>query len=73
VIVAATGKGKSVFCNRLTTSYLGLGAKIWTIDVGRSYEKTAYPFQSACTGRSSAVLAVVNVFCLCRSFCAEAR
>jgi conjugal transfer ATP-binding protein TraC len=42
VIVAATGKGKSVFCNRLTTSYLGLGAKIWTIDVGRSYEKTAY-------------------------------
>jgi conjugal transfer ATP-binding protein TraC len=39
VIVAATGKGKSVFCNRMTVSYLGMGAKIWTIDVGRSYDK----------------------------------
>jgi conjugal transfer ATP-binding protein TraC len=39
VISAATGAGKSVFANELTLSYLGVGAKVWTIDVGRSYEK----------------------------------
>ena len=39
VIVASTGAGKSFFVNELIVSYLGVGAKIWTIDVGRSYEK----------------------------------
>ena len=39
VIVASTGAGKSFFVNELIVSYLGIGAKIWTIDVGRSYEK----------------------------------
>jgi conjugal transfer ATP-binding protein TraC len=39
VIVAATGGGKSFFVNDMTAGYLGLGTKIWTIDVGRSYEK----------------------------------
>ncbi len=39
VVVAATGAGKSFFVNELTMGYLGLGLKIWTIDVGRSYEK----------------------------------
>jgi len=39
IISAATGSGKSVFANELTLSYLGIGARVWTIDVGRSYEK----------------------------------
>lgn len=39
VVVASTGSGKSFFVNDLTVSYLGVGAKIWTIDSGRSYEK----------------------------------
>lgn len=39
VVVASTGSGKSFFVNDLTISYLGVGAKIWTIDAGRSYEK----------------------------------
>lgn len=39
VVVAKTGAGKSFFVNELTMGYLALGAKIWTIDVGRSYEK----------------------------------
>jgi conjugal transfer ATP-binding protein TraC len=39
IISAATGAGKSVFANELTLSYLGVGARVWTIDVGRSYEK----------------------------------
>lgn len=39
IISASTGAGKSVFANEFTLSYLGVGAKVWTIDVGRSYEK----------------------------------
>jgi len=39
VVVASTGAGKSFFVNEIILSYLGLGAKIWVIDVGRSYEK----------------------------------
>lgn len=44
VVVAATGAGKSFFANYFIESYLGLGAKIWVIDVGRSYEKTCSRF-----------------------------
>jgi len=39
IVVAATGAGKSFFINELIVSYLSVGAKIWVIDVGRSYEK----------------------------------
>ncbi len=39
VVCASTGAGKSFFINELIISYLGLGAKVWIIDVGRSYEK----------------------------------
>ena len=36
---ASSGAGKSFFINELIISYLGLGAKVWIIDVCRSYEK----------------------------------
>lgn len=39
VVVASSGAGKSFFVNDMTIGYLAHGAKIWTIDVGRSYEK----------------------------------
>lgn len=39
VVCASTGAGKSFFINEMIVSYLGLGAKVWVIDVGRSYEK----------------------------------
>jgi conjugal transfer ATP-binding protein TraC len=39
IVSAATGAGKSFFANELTISYLGVGARIWCIDIGRSYEK----------------------------------
>jgi conjugal transfer ATP-binding protein TraC len=39
IVVGASGSGKSVFCNELITGYLGIGAKCYVIDVGRSYEK----------------------------------
>lgn len=39
-IAAASGKGKSMFTQEYIACLLGSGAKIWVIDVGRSYEKT---------------------------------
>lgn len=44
VVVAMTGAGKSFFVNELIYSYLSLGAKIWVIDIGRSYEKISHLF-----------------------------
>jgi hypothetical protein len=38
-IAAESGKGKSFLTNEIIVSYLTEGAQIWTIDVGRSYEK----------------------------------
>ncbi|HOK07772.1 MAG TPA: type IV secretion system protein TraC [Methanothrix sp.] len=39
IVCASTGAGKSFFVNDMIIGYLGIGAKIWVIDVGRSYEK----------------------------------
>lgn len=39
LICAASGAGKSFFANDLITSYMSIGARIYVIDVGRSYEK----------------------------------
>jgi conjugal transfer ATP-binding protein TraC len=36
-VAALSGSGKSVFVNEMAFRYLGAGAKIWIIDVGRSY------------------------------------
>jgi conjugal transfer ATP-binding protein TraC len=38
-VAASSGSGKSVLANELSTGYLGIGAKVFIIDVGRSYEK----------------------------------
>jgi len=46
VVVAGTGAGKSFFVNEFILSYLSVGAKIWVIDAGRSYEKLS----SLCNG-----------------------
>lgn len=40
-IVAPTGKGKSVLMQEIMLSILALGGKVFVIDVGRSFEKTA--------------------------------
>lgn len=39
VIAAQSGSGKSFLTNEITMAYLGTGDRVWTIDVGRSYEK----------------------------------
>ncbi|RMH33097.1 MAG: type IV secretion system protein TraC [Nitrospirae bacterium] len=38
-ISGKTGSGKSFFTNKFLLSYLGVGARVWVIDIGRSYEK----------------------------------
>jgi conjugal transfer ATP-binding protein TraC len=37
-IAASSGNGKSFLANEIISSYLSVGARIWVIDVGRSYE-----------------------------------
>ena len=39
-IAAKSGSGKSVFAQEYILSILGLGGRVWVIDIGRSYEKT---------------------------------
>ena len=37
VVAGASGSGKSVLLNEIAASSLGLGAKVWIFDIGRSY------------------------------------
>lgn len=37
-IAAQSGSGKSFLANEMINAYLGLGGKVWCIDVGRSYK-----------------------------------
>lgn len=39
-VVGRSGSGKSVFMQELLTSMLGMGARVFALDVGRSFEKT---------------------------------
>lgn len=40
-VLATSGSGKSFWSNDMIQNYLGLGGRVWTIDIGRSYEKLA--------------------------------
>lgn len=41
-VAASSGSGKSVLANEIAVGYLGVGAKVFIIDVGRSYEKLCH-------------------------------
>lgn len=41
IIFAESGSGKSFFTQQIIIDYLSIGAKVWVIDVGRSYYKLA--------------------------------
>jgi len=38
-VIATSGSGKSFFVNYLTTNYLAMGARVFILDIGRSYQK----------------------------------
>lgn len=42
VIVGTSGSGKSVLLNSIALSYLGVGGRVWIIDIGRSFEKLCH-------------------------------
>ncbi len=41
-VVGRSGAGKSVFMQELMSSTMGLGGRVFVLDVGRSFEKTCY-------------------------------
>jgi conjugal transfer ATP-binding protein TraC len=41
-VVGRSGSGKSVFMQELMTSTLGLGGRVFVMDVGRSFERTCF-------------------------------
>ena len=40
-IIGTPGSGKSVLLNEIAWSYLGAGAKVWQLDLGKSFQKLA--------------------------------
>ena len=44
-IIGAPGSGKSVLMNELAWSYRAIGAKVWMLDLGRSFEKLCHKTQ----------------------------
>ena len=41
-ICGTSGSGKSVLLNSIALSYLGVGGRVWIIDIGRSFEKLCH-------------------------------
>ncbi len=41
-IAGTSGSGKSVLLNSIALSYLGIGGRVWIIDIGRSFEKLCH-------------------------------
>lgn len=42
VVCGTSGSGKSVLLNSIALSYLGVGGRIWVVDIGRSFEKLCH-------------------------------
>ena len=45
VVAGASGSGKSVLLNEIAIAELSLGAKVWVLDIGRSYQRSSVHFK----------------------------
>lgn len=61
-VVGRSGSGKSVFMQELMTATLGLGGKVFVLDVGRSFEKTAQFLKGAYIEFSTSSNICINPF-----------
>ncbi|MBE0612137.1 MAG: type IV secretion system protein TraC [Burkholderiales bacterium] len=63
-IAGTSGSGKSLLLNEIASAYLGTGAKVWIIDVGRSYEKACRYFGGSFIEFSESAPLSLNPFTL---------
>ena len=63
-IAGTSGSGKSLLLNEIASAYLGTGARVWIIDVGRSYEKTCRYFGGSFIEFSESAPLSLNPFTL---------
>ena len=61
-IIGAPGSGKSVLMNELAWSYRAIGAKVWMLDLGRSFEKLCHKAKGAYLEFRPEVRICVNPF-----------
>lgn len=61
-VVGRSGAGKSVFMQELMSSTIGLGGRVFVLDVGRSFEKTCYMLGGQFIQFSSNVDICINPF-----------
>ncbi len=71
-IAAQSGSGKSFLANEIIVNYLGEGARIWVIDVGRSYQNLCETLDGDFMAFSADKPICLNPFELVRSWEEEA-
>jgi len=70
-IAAQSGSGKSFLANEMISSYLGIGAKIWVIDVGRSYKDLCSVYEGDFIEFNKESSICLNPFQLIKDFAEE--
>ena len=71
IVAAQSGAGKSFWANDMLTSYLSIGAKVYVIDVGRSYQKLSDVLDGEFLVFSKESQLCLNPFQLVRDFSDE--
>lgn len=61
-VVGSSGSGKSVFMQELMTSTLGIGGRVFVLDVGRSFEKVSHLLRGEFVEFSSKNPVCINPF-----------
>jgi len=63
-VIGTSGAGKSSFMNEIALAYLSTGARVWIIDVGRSYQKLCHAVGGAFIEFGEACRFSLNPFAL---------